>query len=115
MAVTEAYTMSAVTVGSTELSVVSGTTTLQNVSTAGAYQLVLDAANMAKGDEFIVRVYEKTLSGGTKRRVAQWSLLGAQTELFISPAMMLLNGWDFTIQKSVGTDRAFTASIRKAG
>lgn len=115
MAVTEAYTLSAVTVGATELSIVSGTTTLQAVATAGAYQLVLDAANMAKGDEFLIRVYEKALSGGTKRQIASWSLLGAQAELFATPALMLLNGWDFTIQKAAGTDRAFSASIRKAG
>lgn len=114
MAVTTAFELSAVTVGATELSIVSGTTTLQNNTTAGVYQLVIDAANMAKGDEFIVKLYEKCKAAGTKRVFSAWSLLGVQSELFITPSFMLLNGWDMTITKLVGTDRAFDASIRKA-
>src|SRR3990167_10907717 len=114
MAVTTAYEMSAVTVGATELSIVSGTTTLQNNTTAGVYQLVIDASNMAKGDEFIVKLYEKCKAAGTKRVFSAWSLQGVQSELFITPTFMLLNGWDMTITKLVGTDRAFDASIRKA-
>lgn len=114
MAVTTAFELSAVTVGATELSIVSGTTTLQNNTTAGVYQLVIDAANMAKGDEFIVKLYEKCKAAGTKRVFSAWSLLGVQSQLFITPSFMLLNGWDMTITKLVGTDRAFDASIRKA-
>lgn len=114
MAVTTAFELSAVTVGATELSIVSGTTTLQNNTTAGVYQLVIDAANMAKGDEFIVKLYEKCKAAGTKRVFSAWSLLGVQSELFITPSFMLLNGWDMTITKLAGTDRAFDASIRKA-
>lgn len=114
MAVTTAFELSAVTVGATELSIVSGTTTLQNNTTAGVYQLVIDAANMAKGDQFIVKLYEKCKAAGTKRVFSAWSLLGVQSELFITPSFMLLNGWDMTITKLVGTDRAFDASIRKA-
>lgn len=114
MAVTTAFELSAVTVGATELSIVSGTTTLQNNTTAGVYQLVIDAANMAKGDEFIVKLYEKCKAAGTKRVFSAWSLLGVQSQLFITPSFMLLNGWDMTITKRVGTDRAFDASIRKA-
>lgn len=114
MAVTTAFELSAVTVGATELSIVSGTTTLQNNTTAGVYQLVIDAANMAKGDQFIVKLYEKCKAAGTKRVFSAWSLLGVQSELFITPSFMLLNGWDMTITKLAGTDRAFDASIRKA-
>lgn len=114
MAVTTAFELSAVTVGATELSIVSGTTTLQNNTTAGVYQLVIDAANMAKGDQFIVKLYEKCKAAGTKRVFSAWSLLGVQSQLFITPSFMLLNGWDMTITKLVGTDRAFDASIRKA-
>ena len=114
MAITTAYELSAVTVGATELSIVSGTTTLQSITTPGVYQLVIDAANMAKGDEFRVKLYEKCKAAGTKRVFAVWSLQGVQSELFITPTFMLLNGWDMTITKLVGTDRAFDASIRKA-
>lgn len=113
MAVTEAYSMSAVTVSTSEISFVSGTTTLQNNTTAGVYQLLVDAANMAKGDEFLIKVKEKVKSAGTQRVVFQATLSDAQTEIFTMPPMMFLHGWDMTIIKVAGTDRAFDGSVRK--
>ncbi len=114
MAITEAYELDGVTVQSSELSIVSGTTALQTITTAGVYQLLIDAGNMAKGDEFRVKIYEKVeATGGTKKVLAQWTLLGVQSEIFVTPTFILMNGWDMTIQKIAGTDRAFDASIRK--
>lgn len=113
MAISEAYTMNAVTISTTEISFVSGTTTLQTITTDGCFQLWVDASNMAKGDEFVIKGYEAALSGGTKRVWLTQSLLGAQSELFVTPAIILMQGWDFTIDKIAGTDRAFTASIRQ--
>jgi hypothetical protein len=95
------------------LSIVSGTTTLSNDTTDGVYQLWVDASTVAKGDVFKVRVYEKCLSGSTKDVFAQWSIMGVQSELFVTPTFILMHGWDMTIQKVSGTDRAFTASIRQ--
>ena len=116
MAISEAFTLSAVTVGTTELSIVTGTTSLTSTDQAdGVYQLLLDAGNMAKGDEFEVRVYDSALTSGTKRQIAKWSLLGVQAEALLTPSFILLHTWDFTLKKIAGTDRAFTASIRKAG
>lgn len=114
MAISEPYELDGVTVGTTELSIVSGTTTLQTITDDGVYQLWIDAGNMAKADEFIVKCYEKVEgTGGTKKVFAQWSLQGVQTEIFVTPTFILINGWDFTITKLAGTDRAFDASIRK--
>lgn len=114
MAITEAYELDGVTVGTSELSIVSGTTSLQTVTDDGVYQLWIDAGNMAKGDEFRVKLYEKVeATGGTKKVFAQWTLLGVQTEVFVTPSFVLMHGWDMTITKIAGTDRAFDASIRK--
>lgn len=114
MAITEAEVLDGVTVGATELSIVSGTTTLQTVTDDGVYQLWIDAANMAKGDEFKIRIYEKVeATGGTKRVVFSATLCDVQSELFVTPSLVLMHGWDMTIQKIAGTDRAFDASIRK--
>jgi hypothetical protein len=114
MAISEPYELDGVTVGATELSIVSGTTTLQTITDDGVYQLWIDAGNMAKGDEFRVRAYEKVEgTGGTKKKFAEWTLLGLQSEVFVTPSFILINGWDFTIQKIAGTDRAFDASIRR--
>jgi hypothetical protein len=116
MAVTAPYEQPALSVSTTELSLISGTSTLQNNTTAGVYQLFVDGvANMAKGDRFRVKVYEKVRSGGTKRAVFQADLYNAQSEPLCTPPLMLLQGWDMTIQKIAGTDRAFDTSIRKAG
>lgn len=114
MAISEPYELDGVTVGASELSIVSGTTTLQTVTDDGVYQLWVDAGNMAKGDEFRVKLYEKVEgTGGTKKVFAQWTLLGVQSEVFVTPTFILINGWDMTLQKIAGTDRAFDASIRK--
>lgn len=114
MAISEPYELDGVTVGSSELSIVSGTTSLQTITDDGVYQLWVDAYAMAKGDEFRIKIYEKVEgTGGTKKVVAQWTLLGAQSEVFVTPTFILINGWDMTIQKIAGSDRAFDASIRK--
>jgi hypothetical protein len=114
MAISEPYELDGVTVGSSELSIVSGTTTLQTITDDGVYQLWIDANTMAKGDEFKIRIYEKVeATGGTKRVVLVATLSDAQSEIFVTPTLILMHGWDMTIQKIAGTDRAFDASIRK--
>jgi hypothetical protein len=114
MAITEPYELDGVTVGSSELSIVSGTTSLQTIAVAGVYQLWVDASAMVKGDEFKIRIYEKVeATGGTKRVCFSQTLLGVQSELFVTPTLVLLNGFDFTIQKIAGADCAFDASVRK--
>lgn len=115
MAITEAYTMSAVTISTNEISIVSGTTGLQTVATVGVYQLWVDAANMVKADEFRIKIYEKVKSAGTKRVFFQQTLLGAQSEIFVTPTFILMWGWDMTLIRLAGADRAFDASIRKVG
>lgn len=115
MAISEPYELDGVTVTATELSIVSGNTTLQTITDDGVYQLWVDGVtNMAKGDEFIIRIYEKVeATGGTKRVCFSATLSDAQSELFVTPMLTLMHGWDMTIQKIAGTDRAFDASIRK--
>lgn len=114
MAISEPWELDGVTVGTSELSIISGTTTLQANTTAGVYQLWIDPGTMAKGDEFRVRLYETVEgTGGTKKAVQTWSLLGVQAQNFVTPTFILMNGFDFTIQKIAGTDRAFDASVRK--
>lgn len=115
MPISEPYELDGVTVGTGELSIVSGTTTLQTVTDDGVYQLwVDDGGLMTKTEEFIIRIYEKVeATGGTKKVVFAPTLKGVQSEIFCSPMLILMHGWDMTIQKLAGTDRAFDASIRK--
>ena len=112
--IVEPFELDGVTVGTTELSIVSGTTALQTNTDDGVYQLYVDPSVMTKGDQFAVRIYEKVeATGGTKRQVYE-AILGDQNlENLVTPMLTLMHGWDMTIQKIAGTDRAFDASIRK--
>lgn len=112
---TALYTLSAVTVGTTEVSVTAGGTTIQTRTDNVVASLWVDTANMAAGDEFEFALYEKAISGGTARRIVLASLVGAQADaLFITGPFHLGVGWDFGIKKIAGTDRAFSASVRSA-
>ncbi len=113
MAIAELYTGSAVTIGVTELSLVSGTTTLQSDATDGIYQVWIEPVNMAANDEYIVRLYEKVIGTATKRLVESWTLIGDLVNNVVLPSVILMHGWDYTMQKVAGTDRAFSWSIRK--
>jgi len=114
MAISEPFELDGVTVGASELSIVTGDTTAGSSSDDGVYQLWLDAGNMAKGDEFKIRIKEKVeATGGTQKPVFVATLSDVQSEVFVTPMLILIHGWDMTIQKIAGTDRAFDASIRK--
>jgi hypothetical protein len=83
-------------------------------TTDGAYQLVVDLSAMALGDKVELRIKEKALSAGTQRQAVVFTFANAQTDaLFISPAVLLLHGWDMTLKQTAGTGRSFPWSIRK--
>lgn len=114
MAVTQPY-VGSFTASTTELSLVSGTSTLQNITTAGCYQAFLDLTNMANGDVYEFRIYEKVQSGSTKHIIQCYTFTdaqGADNAIWVSPALMLLNGWDFTLKRTAGADRTIEYSIR---
>jgi hypothetical protein len=115
MAITIAYTGSAVTVSTTELSLVSGTTTLQNISAPGVIQVMIDTTNMAGTDQYNIYIKDKIVSGGTQRVIYTITVDGAQTGPIVTPTLILYYGWDVTMIKIAGTDRTFSWSIRKAG
>lgn len=111
-------TGSAVTVTNTEMSlgVTGGTTTGVPVARTdiGLYTLYLDGvANMAKGDEYRWRVYEKAVAGGTVRVLFSGTLSDTQSELIIIPNLILGVGWDITLQRISATSRAFDWSVRR--
>lgn len=111
---TQHASMDAVTISTTEISMISGTSTLQNDTTPGTYCLVIDPANFAKGDIFEVKIKDKTRgSGGTQQVVAQFYVKNAQTQSVVYLTIPLLHGWDMTIKRTAGSDRAVTSSIRK--
>jgi hypothetical protein len=83
-------------------------------TTDGVFQFVIDVANMARADATIIRIKEKCRSGDTQRLIHQWVLANDQADdLWVSPSLILLHGWDFTLEQTDGTGRAYPWSIRK--
>jgi hypothetical protein len=105
-----------VTVTNTETSIAvdGGTTTGVPVARTddGIYQLFLDGiANMVKGDQFRVKVYEMAID--VARVVFQCDLYGAQAEMFVMPPLRLGVGWDITLQRISASSRAFDWRISR--
>ena len=106
----------ALTIGSTEISLVSGTSTLQSETDDGIYDVYIDPfvePKMAKGDVFVIRGYETIRASGTKR-LHWWQYIShAQSSAISIEGLHLLHGWDITMQKVAGNDCDFDTSIRR--
>lgn len=114
MAITEAYTGSA-TISTTEYSLVNGSTTLASSTDVGVYQVFIDLANMASGDQYEIKIKERVITGGTQRVIYTSTLSGPQGAPFVTPSLVLMNGWDVTMDRIAGTNRLISWSIRKVG
>lgn len=113
MAISEAYSGSE-TVTTTEWSLTGDDNSLAAITTDGVYQVFLDLNAMLAGDIFVFRVYEKVLSGSTQRLVFSATFGGVQGEpVWASPSLVLMHGWDMSLLKLAGTDRAIDWSIRQ--
>ena len=113
MAITEAYAGTE-TVTTTEWSLTTDTAGPDADTNDGVYQCFLDLNALDKGDVFQFKVYEKGGSGSNQRAVYSVRFANAQSEpVWVSPSLILLHGWDCTLLKISGTDRAIDWSIRK--
>lgn len=114
MPITEAFTGTE-TVSTTEWSLTTDTAGPDAETSDGAFQVFIDFNALAAADVFEIRLYEKVLSGSTQRSVTKWRVKGVQSDpVWISPVVMLVNGWDFTLKKISGSDQSIDWSIRKA-
>lgn len=100
-------------IGTSEYYLASDSTTPTYQTDNGVYQLVVDLNNLAAGDQFRIKLYEKYDSGGTARLVEEWIFTNVQSKpLFISPSFILGEGWEWSVTKLAGTDRTIYWSIR---
>jgi hypothetical protein len=117
MAINLAAFSSSASIGTTERSMPSDTTSGVPVSRTdtAVYQLSLDLSALAAGDQFQVKIYEKVASGGTQRAVETYVFTGAQANPHVFfPTLILGVGWDMTLKKLAGTDRTIGWAIRSA-
>lgn len=116
MAVTALYEGSA-SISTTEYSLtLSSTSGVPASKTAAAViQIWLDLNALAAGDEYSLKLYEKVTSSATQRSLELARLKGAQgNPFFISPAIMVKEAWDVTLDRIAGSDRTIVWAIRSA-
>ncbi len=86
----------------------------QDDATDGVFTLYVDLTNMARGDTIEVQCWEKILSSGSQRLIWEATMGNAQDEpAFVSPALVLMHGWEFRLRQTAGTARSFDWSIRQ--
>jgi hypothetical protein len=113
VAITE-YASGTATVGTTEWSLTTNTAGPDVQTDDGVYQFFLDMSALVAGDQFVLVVYEKVLSGGTQRVVFRAFIANAQSDpVWVSPSLVLMHGWEATIVKMAGTDRSIDFSVRR--
>lgn len=113
MAITEPFSGTE-TVSTTEWSMTTDTAGPDTDANDGVYQAFIDLNALTAADVFEFRVYEKVLASSTQRLVLSCRFAGVQsTPNWVSPSLILLHGWDMTLKKISGTDRAIDWSIRK--
>lgn len=115
MAISEVYT-GATAVSVVEYSLTANSSDLAVRTTHGVYQAFLGLANLAAGDTYEYKCYEKVVSTSTASNTLALSarMSGAQgAATWVSPSLILLNGWEMTLTKISGTSRTVEWSIRK--
>jgi hypothetical protein len=113
MAISAAYENSA-TISTTEYSLPNNSTTLTPITADGIYQTFLDLSALTITETYELKIYEKVESAGTQRLVDKRSFVGALgVPHVVLPSMIFLHGWDVTLKKIAGTDRAIGWSIRQ--
>jgi hypothetical protein len=112
MAIAELYSGSE-TVSTTEHSLTTDTAGPDVDTTDAVMQVWLDLSALVKADVYELKIYEKVTSGGTQRVVYSVRFANAQTEpIWVSPTLIVMHGWDVTLDKISGADAAITWSIR---
>ena len=112
MAITEAFAGSEA-VSTTEWSLTTDSAGPDVETSDGVFQVFLDVSDMVLGDELQICVYEKAQAADTQRIVYQATLIDAQANpIWVSPSLILMNGWDVTLDAIAGTITV-TWSIRK--
>ena len=103
MAISEAFAGSEA-VGTAEHSCTTDTAGPDVETSDGVFQVFLDVSDMIAGDQLQIRIYEKVGSASTQRIVYESILSGAQAQpIWVSPSLVLLHGWDVTLDALAGT------------
>lgn len=101
----------AATIGSTEYSLPGDAAGLTAQADDVYLQPWISFANLATGDRFRIRVYEK-MNSAAARPILDRCVDHAQSRLWTCPIALVGGGWDVTLTKVSGTDRSIAWSLR---
>ena len=108
------YEFNSVTVGTTELSLVSGTTTLQSVDGFAHRDLFIVGADLTTSDVFEIRIYGSPTNTHIQVQNGVAIPVRGPNATLVLPFIRMAYKFDMTIKKVSGTDRAFSWSIAEA-
>lgn len=107
-------TQDSATIGSTQYYLAANSAVASWQTADVILQVYLDLGALAAGDEFDIKIYEKT--DGTNPEVIYYAKVqGAQSYTWVSPSFILGVGWDVSITKIAGTDRSIYWTLAKIG
>lgn len=112
MGVPATITNSSASISTTEISIMTGTSTLTAQTTQGVVHCVIDFENSVAGDEWDVTMYEARAVGQTQLPIWKAHIRGVSDPLVLPPTF-LCNGWNITVKRTAGTDRTIYWSVRQ--
>jgi hypothetical protein len=107
-----AFVNNSATIGTTEYWLASNSTSKVDQTDDNILQVWIDFANMIAGDQYKVRLVEK-INAGTQRTLFEAILTGAQAGPWISPSLIVGDGWEVGVIRLAGADRTIAWSLRK--
>lgn len=111
---TIAFSENSATISTTEYSLPNNSTVLTPQTDECTLQGWIDFNALIETEEYEVRIYEKVTSSGSQRLFWESFVIGRQwPRILVLPTLMVKHGWDVTVKKNVGTDRAIGWSLRK--
>jgi hypothetical protein len=99
------------TISTTEYSLNNNSTSIASLTTHVYAEAWIDFSNMVAGDQYQIRLREK-VNGGAQRSILIGTVTGARSVPWRSERLILAEGWDFTVTRTAGADRAIGWSIR---
>ena len=116
MAISEAYASTEAITVADEWSLTGDDTSpdTTGITTDGVYQCFLDLSDMVTSDYLTFKIYEKVQAADTQRVVFTASFAHVQGDPnWVSPAMVLMHGWEMTVKVDAGSTCTVNWSIRK--
>jgi hypothetical protein len=107
-----AFVNNSATISTTEYWLASNSTTKVDQTDDNILQVWIDFANLIAGDQYKVRLVEK-INAGTQRTLFEAILTGAQAAPWVSPSLIVGDGWEVGVIRLAGADRTVAWSLRK--